>query len=65
LVPLIEEGQYVVDNIRDFAGSMATRAGYFLYAGWIHPHLAGSGDCGRFDPSNPGTANSMIAEVNQ
>jgi hypothetical protein len=58
---LMKETQNAVDDFRDLAGFVASRARYFLHDGRIYPHLVGFSDCGRFDPSHSRAANRLIA----
>ena len=54
---------YALDCIRNSTDLVAARNGQFLYAGWIHPHLAGPCRCHIVDKCDSGQKSAVVNVV--
>jgi hypothetical protein len=57
------EDRYVVDDIRDTSGVVATGNGEFLYAWWVHSHPADSGGGRSVDSYHSRTQSGLVLVI--
>lgn len=52
-----------MDHFCNLTCVVAARNGFFLYARWLHPHSAHSGDRSGADPRDSGTTAGRLEDV--